>query len=190
MKSIFCTFKDKNQALQAVEQLREANISNLSILSKSPKEGKQPQPQSRQRGMAEEEGSWEQEEPETSYRSQSPQQQKRPQGSKPGQQIPGLNNINVPGLGECLVSGVFQNLLRNPKGPNPIPNALTQLGLPENQATKISDKINKNNSILLCIQADSTSDLERAREILEDCNASDIAVSAEKAAAGKKSQQW
>jgi hypothetical protein len=97
----------------------------------------------------------------------------------------GLGTLAIPGLGPFLAAGPIVSGLAGLGAGGAVGGligALTGMGIPEYEARRYEGRV-KDGGILLSVHCESAGDILRAREILTDTGAADIASSAESSGA-------
>lgn len=207
-KYLFCVVRNKQDAESIVEKLREEgfNSNDISILCGEQKQGSfqssQQQRQDTSRPFSTEGRTGRTETAQqgrTSPQGRASQQGREVQQGKETQhgknsptglggslnQLTNMGTVNIPNVGSCIATGF---LLQAVKNTTALATAFTKLGITEAQAKKIADKLKQGTNILLAIQANNSSKLDQAKEILEENNATEIFESAEKVGASKNNQ--
>jgi hypothetical protein len=95
--------------------------------------------------------------------------------------LAGIGAITIPGAGPFVAAGPIMAMLAG-VGTGGIIGGVTGvligLGIPEYEARRYEGRI-KDGGILLSVHCDSEGEKDRAREILDDCGATDISASGE-----------
>lgn len=209
-KYIFGIFKNLQIAEQVVQELntQDFEANTISILCKTPtgatsgmSQSTRGTTQSPYNPSPEEDFSVESTGPRNMRTERNPSGSRQtpsqtPSGSKPKlpqglSRLPGITQIDLPGTGPFVAAGPIVQSLKNNQGKGNgqlLTNALTKLGVPEAQATKIAKKLTQNNNILLAVAVNAQENVESAKEIFENQDATDVIVSSETVGTGKKSQ--
>ncbi len=98
--------------------------------------------------------------------------------------LAGIGAMAIPGLGPFIAAGPIMAALSGMAvggAVGGITGALIGLGIPELEAKRYEDKVRGGN-ILLAVHAEESSEVKRAKEILEAAGCTDISSSSEKSA--------
>lgn len=175
--SIFGIFKDKLSLEVAVDQLKTAGFSNNDISALLPDEHGT-------KDFAHEKHT------------------KAPEGAATGASagavlggalgwLVGVGALAIPGVGPLIAAGPIMAMLAGlgvGGAVGGLSGALIGMGLPEFEAKRYEDKL-KDGQILLSVSANSSDEIKRAKQILEQCGALDISSSKESKAPDHRSSQ-
>jgi len=95
--------------------------------------------------------------------------------------LAGIGLLAIPGVGPLIAAGPIMAALSGAAVGTVvggIAGALIGMGVPEFEARRYESKVKEGN-ILVSIHADDSHKVERAKEILKECNAEDISSTAE-----------
>src|SRR6187399_34338 len=170
-KSVFCIATSRNQADQIVDQLKTANFSNNDISVLFPDKGTT-------RDFAHEKNT------------------KAPEGAVAGAGtggviggalgwIVGIGALAIPGVGPFIAAGPIMAALSGAAvgaAVGGIAGGLIGLGIPELEAKRYAEKLEKGN-YLIAVHTDESEDVDRARHIFKTAGAEDISTVSEASAA-------
>ena len=98
--------------------------------------------------------------------------------------LAGLGALAIPGVGPLIAAGPIVGALAGAGAGGAVGSlvgALVGMGIPEYEAKRYEGRV-KDGGVLLSVHCDSSDEVKRAKELLEQTGAEDIASSGEKAA--------
>ena len=98
--------------------------------------------------------------------------------------LAGIGTLAIPGVGPFIAAGPIMGALSGlgvGAAVGGIAGALVGMGIPEIEAKRYEDKI-KNGNILISVHCENHADVKGAKEIFENCGATDIGSATERAA--------
>lgn len=98
--------------------------------------------------------------------------------------LAGLGALAIPGVGPLIAAGPIVGALAGAGAGGAVGSlvgALVGMGIPEYEAKRYEGRV-KDGGVLLSVHCDSSGEVKRAKELLEQTGAQDIASSGEKAA--------
>ncbi len=96
--------------------------------------------------------------------------------------LAGIGALAIPGLGPFIAAGPIMATLAGAGAGSAVgglTGALVGLGIPEMEAKQYEGKV-KEGSVLISVHLDDKDDEKRAKEILKNCGATDVATAGEK----------
>lgn len=163
-KSVFCIATTRVQAETIVDRLKGANFSNSDISVLFPDK-------------------------DTSHDFAHEKSTKAPEGALAGAGtggvvggalgwVVGIGALAIPGVGPFIAAGPIIAAMSGAAAGaavGGIAGGLIGLGIPEIEAKRYDGKIKAGN-ILLSVHTDNSEEIDRAKEIFDDCDAEDICV--------------
>jgi len=102
--------------------------------------------------------------------------------------LAGIGMLAIPGVGPLIAAGPIMAALSGAAVGTVvggIAGALIGMGVPEFEARRYESKVKEGN-ILVSVHADDSGKVDRAKEILKECNAEDVSTTTESAVSGSR----